>query len=97
MPARKNCRQTCSASRSTGTPVTLERTVVSECEEPMRIWPHPICCTRPQPCPTQCSDPCCEDLEQVLEALQCQNQLLLDILGAVNSLTAALLCRNDKM
>lgn len=96
MPARNHCRQTRSTPRPTEAPVTLE-TVVSECEEPMRIWPHPICCTLPQPCPTERPDPCCGDLGQVLEALQCQNQLLLDILGSVNSLTAALLCRNDKM
>lgn len=33
------------------------------------------------------------ELTQILEHLQEQNQLLVDLLGAVNSLTAALLCR----
>lgn len=35
---------------------------------------------------------------EILAALQCQNQLLVDILGAINALTAAILggrnCRN---
>lgn len=33
---------------------------------------------------------------QVLEQLSCQSQLLVDLLGAVNSLTAALLAQNGK-
>ena len=32
-------------------------------------------------------------MTQALEQLACQNQLLVDLLGAVNSLTAALLCK----
>lgn len=34
---------------------------------------------------------CQEELKQILAALACQNQLLIDLLGAVNGLTAALL------
>lgn len=52
--------------------------------------PIPLCdgnCKREQSrsCDTQCQ------LDQVLLALNCQNQLLVDILGAVNGLTAAIL------
>ncbi len=63
--------------------------------EPMRIWPHPICCGQPEPCP-QDQGGACPDLGPVLEQLQCQSQLLLDLLGAVNALTAALLCKKDR-
>lgn len=94
MPARQNCP----TSRKTASPrpVAARETVVAEAEEPMRIWPHPICCEAPGDRPGE--DPCgCPDLSRVAELLQCQNQLLVDLLGAVNSLTAALLCRTDKM
>lgn len=52
--------------------------------------PIPLCdgsCKQGQSraCNTQCQ------LDQVLLALNCQNQLLVDILGAVNGLTAAIL------
>lgn len=63
-------------------------------EEPMRHYPHTIpqarssgCC--PQPEQSQA-------MTQVLEQLSCQSQLLVDLLGAVNSLTAALLCEKTK-
>ncbi len=86
MPMRQNAR---TSPRPVPEPV-----VVAESEVPMRIWPHPICCdVPPAPCPT---DPSCPDLGAVLEQLQCQSQLLLDLLGAVNSLTAACLCRDGK-
>lgn len=68
--------------------------------EPMRRWPHPIptrdaaCCSA-CPCPSCC--PCADGetsaaLTQVLEKLQYQSQVLTDLLAAVNSLTAAVLC-----
>lgn len=41
--------------------------------------------------------PCEEQLEQILAALACQNQLLVDLLGAVNCLTAALLAEHTNM
>ena len=83
-------------------PQSVCESVAEEAEEPMRIWPHPICpqaCSAEAACPAECAcsigpDCPCPDLGQVLEQLQCQNQLLVDLLGAVNSLTAALLCRN---
>lgn len=96
MPARQNCR-TSRQVNSTGT--LAAETVVTETEEPMRIWPHSICCDVPASCPADCSAGCsadCPDLSRVQELLQCQNQLLVDLLGAVNSLTAALLCQGDK-
>ncbi len=61
-------------------------------DEPMRHWPHPI--TTPTAC--GCEAKPSGDLGQVLELLSTQNQLLVDLLGAVNSLTAALLCRECK-
>lgn len=68
--------------------------------EPMRRWPHPIptrdaaCCSA-CPCPSCC--PCADGetsaaLTQALEKLQYQSQVLTDLLAAVNSLTAAVLC-----
>ena len=62
--------------------------------EPMRRYPHPIpmCCDT-APAPTEDCSPC---MNRVLEQLSCQNQLLVDLLGAVNSLTAALLARSDR-
>ncbi len=63
-----------------------------EAEEPMNryIYPLPVC-DAPAACPAV---PCgCEQetLERILEVLSGQNQLLVDILGAINSLTAAML------
>lgn len=57
-------------------------------EPAMKRYTHSIpCwsgCAWPQP-------PAAGDLDRVLEELERQNQLLLDLLGAVNSLTAAAL------
>lgn len=39
---------------------------------------------------------CGEPLERILEALNCQNQLLVDLLGAVNGLTAASLAQGER-
>lgn len=59
-------------------------------EVPMKRYIHPI----PLPS-TACGALGCaqaqESLERALEYLACQNQLLVDLLGAVNSLTAAVL------
>jgi len=62
-------------------------------EEPMRYWPHPITAT---PAACGCETKPTGDLAQVAELLTAQNQLLVDLLGAVNSLTAALLCREKR-
>ena len=67
-----------------------------EAEEPMNRYIHPI----PSPAGRQrgrTGDPELQcSLERVLECMACQNQLLVDILGAVNSLTAALLSSRSR-
>ena len=72
---------------------TLEtQTAAAAGEEPMRRYPHPI----PAAVCTAAAG-CCRDgveLTPILEQLQYQSQLLVDILGAVNSLTAAVLCQS---
>ena len=70
-------------------------------EEPMHRYPHPISLASPTPVePTPSVRPTREDtsaaMTQLLEQLSCQSQLLVDLLGAVNSLTAAVLCQNGK-
>lgn len=106
MPARRN-NSTYRTSQSAQQRVLLAREELrAEAEaqaaetEPMRRWPHPIptrdaaCCSA-CPCPSCC--PCADGetsaaLTQVLEKLQYQSQVLTDLLAAVNSLTAAVLC-----
>ena len=59
-------------------------------EEPaMKRYAHPIPCWSgyPWPAPT----PAGEGTDRILEELARQNQLLMDLLGAVNALTAATL------
>lgn len=56
------------------------------CEEPMKRYIHPIpCCCPTWPTGNEAA------LDSILEALARQNQLLLDLLGAVNGLNAAVL------
>lgn len=105
MPARRN-NSTYRTSQSAQQRVLAAReelraeadTQAAE-EEPMRRWPHPIptsaTCSSCCPCSTCC--PCADEetsaaLTQVLEKLQYQSQVLTDLLAAVNSLTAAVLC-----
>lgn len=64
-------------------------------EEPMRRWPHVIPAAAPAPDRTGETD-LSPAMAQVLEQLQCQNQLLVDLLGAVNALTAAVLAKGGK-
>ena len=56
-------------------------------EEPMNRYIHPI----PTPCPQADCGADTALLERMLETLCYQNQLLLDLLAAVNALTAATL------
>lgn len=69
---------------------------VTEPEEPMKRYiyslPSPACC------PDRCSVSSAESavLDRILETLCYQNQLLLDLLAAVNSLTAAVLTARSK-
>ena len=52
----------------------------------MKRYAHPIpyCIDCPTP-------PSADGLDRILEALACQNELLVELLGAVNALTAATL------
>ena len=62
-------------------------------EEPMHRYPI----SQPAPCATApVLEASGEVWTQVLEQLSCQSQLLVDLLGAVNALTAALLCRQQQ-
>ena len=64
-----------------------------EDEEPMNRYIHPIPLSIPRARgdrPENCIQ-VQESLERVLECMACQNQLLVDILGAINALTAAML------
>lgn len=58
---------------------------------PMNRYVNPI------PAPCHPSPGCCkiqqEGIDHILTALSCQNQILIDLLGAVNNLTAVLLCK----
>ena len=75
--------QTCGRSR----PARSVREEVRDLPpEPMKRHSHPV----PAPCPWY-SPTWGGELDGVLEALARQNQLLLDLLGAVNGLTAAVL------
>lgn len=95
MPANRNRNTYRAQSARSLTPcaaVSLQDLTAEE--EPMRCYPHPIpmCCDA-SPAPTEECSPC---MNRVLEQLSCQNQLLMDLLGAVNSLTAALLSGRGK-
>ena len=63
-------------------------------EEPIHryVFPIPAACPAPA-CPAPGASSAVQT--QILQQLQCQNQLLVDLLGAVNSLTAAVLCRRE--
>ena len=69
-----------------------ERDLPRPGEEPMKRYIHPSPCC----CPGWPSGGGTE-LDGVLEALARQNQLLLDILGAVNALSAAVLSIQSRM
>lgn len=95
MPANRNRNTYRAQSARSLTPcaaVSLQDLTAEE--EPMRRYPHPIpmCCDA-SPAPAEECSPC---MNRVLEQLSCQNQLLMDLLGAVNSLTAALLSGRGK-
>lgn len=60
---------------------------------PMNRYTNPIptcCCKQSDRCLAQQ-----EGFDHILTALVCQNQILIDLLGAVNGLTAALLSKHD--
>ena len=86
MPTCRNSRTT-SRNAGTQTPVQAARQTLSAEAEPMRIYSNPITTTA---APTA-DQAACADLTGILEQLACQSQLLVDLLAAVNSLTAATL------
>ena len=70
-------------------------------EEPMNRYRNPLqerpagpVFLPPYPCGSDAQTQAC--LERILETLVCQTQLLVDLLGAVNSLTAATLSVRDR-
>ena len=100
MPA--NCNRTTYRTQQTSTLSQLsscaalcgeDEELIAE-EEPMRRYPHPIPMSSSAAAET--SEDSSPSMTRVLEQLSCQSQLLVDLLGAVNSLTAALLTRDDK-
>ena len=90
MSARKS-RRNCGCGCGSAAKESIEEFTE---DMPMHRYTHPI-----PICECGCgsgagSCECREELEQLLAAVSCQNQLLVDLLAAVNSLTAALLtCR----
>lgn len=106
MMARRSSRTYRSAAQAHAKVVAARQELLSAAqapvrEEPMHHYPHPIPMATPAgeaPAALSCS--CQEDvpaaMTQILEQLSCQSQLLVDLLGAVNSLTAALLAQNGK-
>lgn len=97
--ARRNNRtyRTAAAAAAHSKVVAARQAMLAE-EEPMHRYPHPIprsvSPAAPSPAaPAKLSTPA---MTQVLEQLSCQSQLLVDLLGAVNSLTASVLCQKGK-
>ena len=86
MPTCRNSRTTSRATTAQATVQTAQQALSAQ-EEPMRIYSNPIMTT---PTPTDGED-ANRDLTMILEQLSCQSQLLVDLLGAVNALTAATL------
>lgn len=66
-------------------PLTRSTETAAE-EEPMRRYPHPIPTDRVAGSAAENT----AAMEELLQRLACQNQLLVDLVEAVNALTAAL-------
>ena len=97
MMPRRNNRTYRSPAAAHSKVVAARRELLAE-EEPMHRYPHPI----PQTTATAAPElsPAGDmpaAMTQALEQLSCQSQLLVDLLGAVNSLTAAILCQTGKV
>ena len=85
MPTRCTNRAT-SCSSGAQTAVQAARQALAPEDEPMRIYSNPI--TTADATTGQAAD---ADLGRILEQLSSQSQLLVDLLAAVNALTAATL------
>ncbi len=94
MMVRRNSHTYRTAALAHSKVMAAQRELTVE-EEPMHRYPHVI--PQDSPAPTAFSNgDASAAMTQALEQLSCQSQLLVDLLGAVNSLTAALLCQKDK-
>lgn len=67
-----------------------------EAEEPMNRYIHPIPASAGRQEARGAGQELQAGLERVLECMACQNQLLVDILGAINALTAAVLSTQSR-
>jgi len=90
MPACGNRRPSQDLQRAQDKVRQARLALAADQEEPMRRYVFPVARPMPERCPSGEVSP---TLTQILEQLQSQNQLLMDLLGAVNALTAAVLCR----
>lgn len=91
MPSCRNTYQT-AAQRAQDRILEAQQELEEELEIPMHHYVFPL----PQPTPAQTATATdSAAATQLLEQMQCANQLLVDLLGAVNSLTAAVLCRRE--
>lgn len=92
--ARRNCRtyRNAAQAQAQAEAIAAQRPALAE-EEPMRRYVHPV--AQPMPVYPVPDADTAATLTQVLEQLSYQNQVLTDLLGAMNSLTAALLCRRS--
>ena len=91
MPTCRTNRATSCASAAQSQSLAARQTLSAE-EEPMRIYSNPIM-TTPTATAGETSN---ADLARILEQLSCQSQLLVDLLGAVNALTAATLSLSNR-
>ena len=90
MPTRCTNRTTsCAGSAQTQT-LAAQQTLSAE-DEPMRIYSNPIITTA-----TTDNQTTNTDLVKILEQLSCQSQLLVDLLAAVNAMTAATLSLGNR-
>lgn len=106
MMARRYSRTYRSAAQAHAKVTAARQELLAEAgvprEEPMHRYSHPIP-TPARPSLREPAAPVLPDPEpgpaamtQAREQLSCQSQLLVDLLGAVNSLTAAVLAQNGK-
>ena len=85
MPTCRTNRATSCASAAQSQSLAARQALSAE-EEPMRIYSNPITTAATVEAETTNAD-----LGRILEQLACQSQLLVDLLAAVNALTAATL------
>lgn len=88
-------RRGCGCGSGNGSAAVTARAALEDMPMTRYVNPIPLCSCR-QACQGACCGASAEELGQILEALACQNQLLADLLGAVNSLTATLLAERGR-